>query len=117
MKRWKDRLPPECVPFLLLIVVFSLLSFLNWNYEQKIIFPDHNPEVGYAGLKILGSAFGVALAAGAFINYFKRSESNNLFMSFLGGFIVICLFLAMVALIVMGPAAVTMMEQAAHMPR
>lgn len=117
MKGLKSHLLWEGIPLLMPLSIFGFISVVDWDYEGKLITPDTGASdwTGvHLGLILLVMAMGQALAASfiLFIVRITRPKSSG------GGYMlawltVVALFLIIPSLfiIIMGPAALPMMEQ------
>jgi hypothetical protein len=106
-----------CVPLVTLAVCFNLIALLNWDYEAKLFRPAtiHGTVDQWIGLKLFstGIIFGMASSLFHFLAT-KHNPREGIWelLNFSGALIVAlaCLVMAM-GFIVLGPAAITMMEQ------
>jgi hypothetical protein len=127
MKGWISYLLWEGIPFLLLLFVFGWISAVNWDYESKLITPDNSSSEWtgvHMGLIFLAMATGMALAASILLFVVRiiavRITSPNLSMAFtFVSLIVITIFLIFPGLfmIILGPSAITMMDQMRVAPK
>jgi len=123
MKGWKSCLLWEGIPFLLLLFIFGSLSAINWDYERKLVSLDNtalNWTDAHLGPILLAVAIGHALIASCLLLLvrFTRPKSNmGLYMLASLTLITIFLILPSVAIIVLGPAGITMIEQTRNAPR
>jgi hypothetical protein len=117
LKGWKSYLLWEGLPFLVILSMFGILSAINWDYESKLITPASaasDPVAAYLGPIMLGIAMFQALIASflLFIVRLTRNKSKAGWYMFIS-LVLVCIFLVFPALfiVILGPAAITMMEQ------
>jgi len=127
MKGWKSYLLWEGLPFLMLLFIFGFISAENWEYESKLITPDTGaPDWTdvHLGLLLLALALGMALIASVLLFVVRiiaaRISRPDLSMGFrFAALIVVTVLLIFPGLfiVILGPAATTMMEQTRVAPR
>jgi len=127
MKGWKSYLLWEGIPFLILFFVFGFISAINWDYESKLITPDTSSNDWtsvHMGLILLAFAMGLALVASFFLFVVRivaratgLNSSKRWFMFASLVLIAILFIFPGLFLIVLGPAAITMMEQMRIVPK
>ena len=123
MKGWMSYLLWEGIPFLLLLFSFGLISAINWDYEGKLITSDNgtsNWTGVHMGLILLAVAMSQAIMASfiLFIVRITRPKSGSGSYMFVS-LTIIAIFLIFPSLfiIILGPAAITMMEQTRALPK
>ena len=123
MKSWMLCLFWEGIPFLLLFFILGSLALLNWDYENKLISLDNGASDwtgAYMGPILLGSALGLATLASLLLFMARLSHPKPGMSWALGirlGFIAVFLIFPSLSVVVLGPAAITMMEQMRNLPK
>ena len=130
MKGWKTYLLWEGLPFLMLFFVFGLISAINWDYEGKLITPRIMDDSAsnwtdvHLGLILLAFATVLAFVA-SFLLFIVRivtrvarlNLSKGWFM-FASLILISILFIFPgLFIVILGPAAITMIEQTRVAPR
>ena len=122
MKRWISYLLWEAMPLLLLLLSFGFISAINWNYEQRLIFPRDVPDKvdAYMGPFLFLLAVGMALMASGILwltrIFWPVTEQRNrqliVWLVTVPNCLFVLLLLAMLLSIVwLGPTALVMVEQ------
>jgi hypothetical protein len=113
---WKSALLWASYPFLFLIFIFALISAVNWDYESKLIFPDYGaPDWPgqHLGLLMLAGAAGLAFIASILLFVYRFFWPKAQAGWFFAPMIVITILWVSPSLfiVILGPAAVTMIQQ------
>jgi hypothetical protein len=117
MKSWKSYLFWAALPLLILMLVFGFMSAINWGYEGKLLILDNSASDWTSvrlGPILLVIATGMALIAGLILSlvwvFWPKSHANW----FLVPLTLVTIFLVFPGLfiVILGPATITMMEQA-----
>jgi hypothetical protein len=125
MKGWQSYLLWEGLPFLLLLFVFGFISAFNWDYERKLIVADPSAADRvdiHMGQILLAIALGQAFMASGLLFLVRMTRPK----SQIGGYrymfvslVIVTVFLVFPAMfvVILGPAAITMMEQMRPSPK
>lgn len=125
--KWKSYLFWEALPVLILLFIVIFLGAINWDYEKKMLIPRASTDFvqAYLGPILLGIAAVSALFAGGLIFVVRLctpdlARPDRRAILFLGTgplwLLIAFIVLSMEALVVLGPAAITMQEQMSQMP-
>ncbi|HUB66377.1 MAG TPA: hypothetical protein VL981_02690 [Candidatus Methylacidiphilales bacterium] len=116
MKDWKSYLFWVALPLLLLLLVFGFMSAVNWGYEGKLLTLDASASDWtsvHLGPILLVMAMGMALIAGLILFaawvFWPQSHVNWFLVPLT--LVTILLIFPGLFMIMLGPAAITMMEQ------
>ena len=116
MKPWKNALLWALYPFVVLLFVFGIIAAFNWAYESKLIFLDDDAS-DWAGryqgpILLLGAAILAAIAGFLLflIRIFWVKSQTSWFLIPLT-IITILLIFPGLFVIILGPSAITMIEQ------
>jgi predicted anti-sigma-YlaC factor YlaD len=123
MKAWQRSLLWEGLPFLMLFGVFGLIAAVNWDYESKLVTPDPGASEWsgvYLGPILLAIAVAEAVAASVILLVVRllwpAVTSSQLLVIPLTLVAILLIFPALFT-VVLGPAAITMVEQMRVVPR
>jgi hypothetical protein len=122
MKSSKTNLLWAAYPLLLLLFVFGLISVINWDYESKLLFLDKGAS-DWSGMHmgpiLLAAAMGLALIAGFLLGIiwaFWPEDRGNWFLVPLSVVTILLVFPGLF-IVMLGPAAITMLEQTRSLSR
>jgi hypothetical protein len=116
VKASKSYLLWAAYPFALLLGIFGFIGVVNWSYERKLLALNNDSgdwASAHMGPILLATAIGLAAIASLLlflIRVFWPRSQTNWFMVPLT-FITIILVFPSVFIIILGPAAITMVEQ------
>ena len=117
MKAWISYLLWAVFPILLLFFFFGLLAVINWDYVDKLVTPRIDTLdwiSAYLGPIMFASAIGLALIAGVlffFVRVIVAKEGFGWAIWLPITLITIFFILPGVFIVILAPAAVTMIEQ------
>jgi len=116
MKIWQTALLWAAYPFLLLLGIFGVIALVNWGYESKLISLDNSASDWssvHQGPILFALAMGMALIASLLLFLVRlcwpKSQPNWFLVPLT--LITILLVFPGVFIVILGPAAVTMIEQ------
>jgi hypothetical protein len=119
---WKSYLIWEGLPLLLPLSLFLLIAAINWEYENKLIFPDSFSTGGWTsvhmGLILLAVALGMSLL-GSLSLFLVRvvalrisNPGGSMAFAFVSLILVTILWiLPALFIVILGPASITMIDQ------
>jgi len=119
MKEWKSYLPWAVFPLLFLLFFFGVIAVINWDYESKLLIPQTHAAdwVGtWLGPILLIGALVLALMAGIllFLVRLKQGDRSFQWTHLLPlTFITIVLIFPSLFIVILTPAAITLIEQTA----
>ena len=115
MKTWQTAFFWALYPFVFLWFIFGLIAAVNWGYESKLVYVDNNVSdwtKAHQGPILLAMAMGMALVA-SFLLFLVRlcwpKSHPNWFLVPLT-FITILLIFPGLFIVILGPAAITMIQ-------
>jgi hypothetical protein len=116
MKPWKSAFLWAAYPFLLLIFVFGVLAAVNWGYESKLLSVDNSAldsVHAHLGPLMLVGAMALALIASCLlflVRFFWPISHITWFMVPLVSITILLIFPGLF-IVILGPAAITMIQQ------
>lgn len=123
MSAGKYRAPTliDAVPLMIVTTLFVFVAVINWDYQRKFFepFDDHGHLNYYLGPVLLGIGYGFALVScvfyylmrGAFPRRTAAGNEGSWVQTILAGLVSMVCLLMSLGLILLGPAALTMLTQ------
>jgi hypothetical protein len=126
MKGWTRSLFWEGLPFLMFVGVFGFIAVINWTYESKlftsssVVSDASNWNEGHLGQIMLTIAVGqIVLASGILfvVRLCTPSVTSSRWMLLPLTLVAVLLVFPSLFIVVLGPSAITMVEQERESPR
>jgi hypothetical protein len=123
MKGWKRSLFWEGIPLLMFLGMFGLLSAVNWDYESKLLTPDQTAgdwSSVHLGQILLAIAAGQVVLASIILLIVRLiwpGVTSGTWLLVPLALVAMFLIFPSLFIVVLGPAAITMIQQERAAPR